>query len=788
MSSLDRKLLRDLRHLWGPVAAVVLVMACGVATYVMSLCMLSSLLRSREAYYERYNFAHVFAQLKRAPDPLADAIAGIPGVSQLQTRIVVHATLDVPGMAEPAVGRLVSIPERPGPMLNALYVRSGRTIEPGREGEVLVSEGFADAHGLGPGDTVAAVINGRKRHLRVVGVALTPEYIYQIRPGDLLPDDRHFGVFWMGRAELAAAYDMTGAFNDVALTLAPGAWEPEVIRRLDRLTERYGGLGAFGRADQPSHQFVENEMEELRGMASVVPTIFLAVAVFLVNVVLTRMIATQREQIATLKAFGYTRREIAAHYLKFVLVIVGLGSLVGTLAGAWLGVRVTAMYGRFFHFPVLDFYLDPAVVLEGLGITAAAALAGVSVAVWRAVRLPPAEAMKPEAPAVYRPTFAEQIGLARLLPPSARMILRLIERRPLKTGLTMFGISLATAVVVLGSFSLDSINHVLEVQYFFAQRQDVTVTFVEPRSTEALYGLASLPGVSRVEPTRGVATRMRNGPLSRRVGVIGVPHDSSLYRVLDVNAQPVALPPEGLVLSEKLAELLDVRPGEVIEVEVLEGARPVRRVVVAALVDDFAGTIAYMDLPAVNRLLGEGPLATGAYLKADVRFHEALYRELKNTPGVAGVSIKLDALRTFRETIAENLLTMRLFNVAFAAIIAFGVVYNSARIALAERGRELATLRVLGFTRGEVARLLLGELALLTLVAVPVGLAFGYGLAYFVIETAYDTELFRLPLVVSRWTFGFAAAVTLLAAVASGFVVGRRVSQLDMVAVLKSRE
>lgn len=788
MSALDQKLLRDLRHAWGPVTAVVLVLACGVATYVMSLSMLSSLVRSREAYYDRGRFAHVFAHLKRAPDPLAADLADVPGVAQVETRIVVHATLDVPGMPEPAVARLVSVPDRPGPTLNALYVRAGRAIEPGRGGEALVSEGFAAAHGLQPGDTVAAVINGRRQHLRIVGVALSPEYVYAIRAGDLLPDDRHFGVLWMARADLAAAYDMTGAFNDIALTLAPDASEPEVIRRLDRLTEQYGGLGAYGRADHPSHRFVENELNELRGMASVVPAIFLAVAAFLVNVVLSRLIATQREQIATLKAFGYTRGEVARHYLKFVLVIVALGALLGTLVGARLGVGLTALYGRFFHFPVLAFSLDPAVVLEAVAISTAAAVAGVSLAVWRAVRLPPAEAMKPEAPAVYRATFAERIGLARLLPPSARMVLRHIERRPLKTALTTLGIALATGVVVLGSFSLDAIDHVLDVQYFVAQRQDLSVSFTEPCSTEALHGLESLPGVTRVEPTRAVAARLRSGPRSRRVGVLGVARDATLFRVLDVHARPVPLPPEGLVLSKKLGELLDVKPGDAVQVEVLEGERPVRSVLVAALVDDFAGTVAYMDLAAVNRLMGEGPVATGADLAADPRRHAALYAELKATPRVAGVTIKLDAVRTFRRTIAENLLTMRLFNVIFAAVIAFGVVYNSARIALAERGRELATLRVLGFTRAEVARLLLGELALLTLVAVPLGLLLGFGLADFVIRVAYDTELFRIPLVVSRWTFGFAAAITLAAALLSGLVVGRRVSQLDMVAVLKSRE
>jgi putative ABC transport system permease protein len=333
MRALDRKLVRDLWQMKGQAVAIGLVIASGVAVFVMSLCTLGTLRKTQEAYYERYRFADVFAHLKRAPNSLAERIAELPGVARVQTRVVVNVTLDVEGMAEPAVGRLVSVPDRQAPGLNGLYLRSGRYVEPGRDGEVLVSEGFATAHCLRPGDRVLAVINGRRQQLRIVGVALSPEYVYQIREGDVLPDDRRYGVFWMGDTELASAFDMRGAFNDVALTLGPGASEPEVLRRLDRLTEAYGGLGAFGRADQPSHKFVSNEINKLRGMAMVVPAIFLSVAAFLLNVVLSRLIGTQREQIAALKAFGYTRWEVALHYLKLVLLIVTAGGRPGRGGG-----------------------------------------------------------------------------------------------------------------------------------------------------------------------------------------------------------------------------------------------------------------------------------------------------------------------------------------------------------------------------------------------------------------------------------------------------------------------
>jgi putative ABC transport system permease protein len=788
MAMLDRKLMRDLWLMKGQVVAICLVLASGVATFVMSLSALYSLRGTLDAYYERYRFADVFVHLKRAPNALADRVAEVPGVAQVQTRVVEDVTLDVPGLAEPAVGRLVSIPDRPRPGLNALYLRSGRYIEPGRGGEVLASEAFAAAHGLKSGARVLAIINGRKQPLTIVGVALSPEHIYQFRGGEILPDPKRFGVLWMGYTELASAFNMQGAFNDAALTLTPDASEPEVLRRLDDLTEPYGGLGAYGRADQPSHQFITNEIKELRGIALVIPAIFLAVAAFLLNVVLARLIQTQREQIAALKAFGYTSREVGWHYLKLVLLMVLFGVALGTAIGAWLGRGVTEMYTHFFHFPVFTYRLDGSVVFWALGVSGGAAVVGTLGAVGRAVALPPAEAMRPEPPATYRPTLVERLGLERFFTPPARIVLRQVERRPGKAFLTTVGIALAVAVVVLGNFGLDAINQVIDTQFYLGQRQDMTVTLVEPASARALEELAHLPGVRHCEGFRSLPARLRSAYHARRVGIQGLDAHGELNRLMDMERRAVALPPRGLVLSAKLAAILGVGVGEPVTVEVLEGTRPVREVPVMGLMDDFAGLSAYMDVRAANELMHEGNVVSGAFLAVDPEQAERLYTVLKNTPRAAAVSVKAATLQSFRQTIAENLLRMRTFTVLFAAIIAVGVVYNSARIALSERSRELATLRVLGFTRAEVALILLGELAFLTLIAIPLGLALGHGLAALVIRVAYDTELFRIPLVVSWSTYAFAASVTLAAAVLSGLIVSRLLGRLDLVAVLKSKE
>lgn len=787
MLAIHRKLIRDMAHMKGQVIAIVLVISCGIATFVMSLSTLESLRETRAAYYERYRFPHVFVSLKRAPETLRARLEAIPGVRAVELRITADVTLDMPNMDEPAVGRLISIPETHQPGLCNLHLRAGRNIEAGRDDEVIVSEAFADAHSLRPDDFVTAILNGRLQKLRIVGVALSPEYVFQIRGGEMLPDDRRFGVFWMGETTLAAAFDMTGAFNNALVAVMRGASEDDVIKRVDDLLEPYGALGAFGRDEHVSDRYLSDEIRQLRGMGMIAPSIFLSVAALLLNIVLTRLIGTQREQIAALKAFGYSNFDVAKHYLSFVLMIVITGTILGTAGGVWMARGLTELYAEFYRFPILQHRTNAAVLTLSFVVSLAAGVVGALLAVRRAASLPPAEAMRPEPPVSFRPTYAERIGLQRLISPSARMILRNLERQPVKTGASILGIAMAVGVLVLGSFGEDSLEYLIEQQFKIAQRQDMTVAFVEPATSSVLHDIENLPGVIRAEPIRGIATRMRFEHRSRRVGIIGLPPDMELFQLLDASRQRMTVPSDGLLISEKLSRILNVRPGHLVTVEVLQEERPVRQVQISGLIDDYSGLAAYMSLDAINRLMHEGETVSGVYISADEASLPELYSELKSSPQVAAVTIRTGMIDTFRETIAENMLRMRLWNVFFACVIAAGVVYNSARVSLSERSRDLATLRVIGFTRQEISLILLGELAVLTAVGIPLGLLFGRGLAE-IVALWLDTELYRIPLVINADTYGFAAIVTLIAAVLAGLIVRRRLDRLDLVAVLKTRE
>lgn len=789
MNALDRKLFRDLWHMRGQVVAIAAVIMGGVATMVMSLSTYDSLVTTRDRFYSEYRLADVFASLKRAPEPVAERLAALPGVERLETRVRAGVKLEVAGFSDPITGQILSLPDVGEAQLNRLYFKRGRTVQPWSTDEVVLSDTFADAHHLQPGDTLAAIIHGKRKTLTVVGVAVSPEYVYQIAPGAMFPDFKRYGVLWMARNALGIAYDMKGAFNQVSLTLARDANEQDVIDRVDAILADYGGTGAYGRKDQFSNRFLSEELKQLRTMATIFPAIFLGVAAFLLNVVLSRLIALQREQIAILKAFGYSYAAIGAHYVKMVLLMALLGVAAGIALGTWFGQGLSHVYSETtFRFPYLDYRLQPGTVLIALAVSALAAVSGTLVSVMRAVRLPPAEGMRPEMPTRYRTSLVERLGLQRWLAAPSRMILRHIGRRPLKSLLTVLGIACACGLMMVGNYQKGAIDFMVDVQFRQASREDLALAFIDPTSGHALHELAALPGVDFVEGYRDVPAILRFGQYRHRAALFGIQPDGQLHRSLDSRLKPVAVPPGGVVLTDYLANgILHVKPGDMLTVEVLEGSRPVRQVPVLGITQQYLGVSAYMQKDSVNALMREGNTVTGAYLAVEPGTEPELYARLHDRPRVLGMVANKTAIQSFYATIGEFILFYNLVATVLAGAIGFGVVYNSARIALSERGRELASLRVLGFTRGEIAYILLGELALLTLAAIPVGFLVGIGLVS-ILVVSFQSELYRLPLILTPENYAMGASVVIVSALLSGVLLWRRLGRLDLVAVLKTRE
>ena len=788
MRALDRKVLRDLRLLWSQALTIALVVASGIGGFLATQSGVDSLARARDDFYASGVFADVFASVRRAPDAVLDRIREWPDVVDVQGTVEAVARVTVASSTDPVIGQLIGLDPKEPQRLNRVQLRLGRWPEPGvRAGgelDAVAHEGFVQAHGLKPGDRIWALVNGKRRPLRIVGVALSPEYIFGGMMG--VPDMRAFGAFWLDRDELAAATDMTGAFTHVALKLRPGASQAQVLDALTRLLAPYGGMPAHGRDEQGSHAMLDNEITEQRVLGTVLPAIFLAVAGFLLHMVTARLVATQREQVATLKALGYPDRSIAAHYLKLVAPMVLGGFALGVGLGRWLGHALTGLYADFFRFPRFDYYLDGRLALAGLALVVATAVAGTLLAIRATVRLSPAEAMRPPSPGRYRRAVLERVARVRLSP-ALRMILRNIERRPLRAAVTVGGIASAVAIVIMGNFFRDAIDAIVDSQFNLSLRGDVVVWTVDPVPAGAGRELARLPGVTQVEAGRRVSVRFIHGPHSEKGTIDGREAQPVLQRVIDADQRQAPPGGHGLVMTDRLARKLQLQPGERVTVEIRDGRRGQHEVVLESTVSDMFGLNAYMTRPDLNRLLGEGDVANAFTLAVERGRLDRVLEATQALPRVAGAFSKANMLRNMQEVSVRNVLIMSAILTAFAAVIAVGVVYNNARIALAERTWELASLRVLGFTRAEVSMMLLGELALSILVALPLGMVTGWGLTHLVVSLIASDQ-FMFPVVIAPRTYAWAALAVVAAGLASALVVRRRIDRLDMVAALKTRE
>ncbi|QTP59216.1 FtsX-like permease family protein [Billgrantia antri] len=787
MQTLDRKLYRDLWRLKGQALAIALVIASGVMTLILAVTTLEALSGARDRFYASHHFAEVFAEVKRAPLGVLEQLQRVDGVNLIEPRVRAAVRLAVPGYGDPVRGQLLSLPDGRQPLLNRLHLLSGSLPEAGRDDQAVVSDAFAEAHGLQPGDTLEAIVNGRHTRLTISGIALSPEFLYQAAPTDLMPDYRRYAVLWMNQRSLSRAYGMEGAFNSISLTLQAGASQDDIIDALDLALARYGATGAQTRHDQQSHRFIEEELNQQRIMATVLPTIFLTVSAFLLNVVMGRIIQTQREQLAILKAFGYRDTELARHYGLLAASIVMLGWVMGVALGGWAASGLAEVYRAYFRFPEMRFGVPAWALALSFTVTLCAALAGTWHAVWRAVRRPPAEAMRPPAPHRFRRSWLERCVPPALLGNEGRIVLRNLARHPAKAGFSIVGIALSAGLLMIGAYQLAAVEKMIDQQYRQVLQMDVELTFNEPTPARAAGELRQQPGVLAVETWRRVPATLIHGHREYRTSLLGMEPEPQLRRVLDSRGQAQSVPEAGIMLTRHLAGILDARVGDTLDVTVMEGRRERLRLPLTAVVDEPLGVGAYLRRDTLNALMHEGPAVSGAWLLIDPAYITELHAALWKMPMVASISLLNEAERGIRDYMDETLRMFAVIFVAIASSIAFGVVYNNARIAFAERARELATLQVLGYTRAEVSRILLGEIALLTLAAIPLGWAIG---SVFVrlLHTAFSNDLFRIPLVFTSQVFGFAAAGVLIASVVVGVLVFRRLGRLDKLRVLKAVE
>lgn len=787
MSPLDAKLIRDLRRIKGQVVAIVLVIATGVMLQVMMSGLVASLTETRRAYYERNRLADVFAPATRVPNSVLRRLEEIPGIQTVTGHVTGGVLIDVEGDPVPVQAKATSLPDQGAQAFNIVHMVEGRLPAPRHRDEALLLSGFAEAHRIAPGDRIEVTMNGSRRNLLITGLAESPELLFVAAPGEMIPDPARYGGIWMRQGALAAVYDMEGSFNEALIALARGASEQAVIDAVDRVLETWGGTGAYGRSDLISDRFVSEEIGGLATMSRAVPPLFLAVAAFLLYIVVNRMVQAEREEIGLLKAFGYTGREVGIHYLKMVLIVAMTGAALGCLMGILAGRAMIPVYTTFYNFPFLVFRPDPAAFAIGVTASVAAASVGSIFVLGKVFALTPAEAMRPPAPADYSKTVTLKGPLGTMLDQPTRMVVRGIVRSPWRFAALVAGIAGGMALAAGMTTIYGSFDRMMAVSFTIIDRSDATVLFNRPLSDKAAFELRRIPGVIAVEPMRDVSAVLRFGRKSYRGGISGMVADPVMARAIDAELRPIPLPETGVILGEALAEILEIAPGDILTVDVREGRQPVLEVPVAGVARSLIGAPAYMRLESLNRAMDEPGRIGGAKLRVDSALADRIYRELKDMPSVAAVSVAENARASLQKLMDQGAGSARYIMGAVAFIITFGIVYNAARIAHNERARDLASLRVMGFSKGEAGFVLLGELAVITLVALPVGSAAGYGLGI-AIAKGFSSELYQIPAAFDPFSHGFAASFVIGAAVVSGLLVKRDLDRTDLIEVLKSRD
>lgn len=789
MTALHTKLWRDLHRLWAQVFTIAVVVAIGVAGFVGMFSVHESLKGSRDSFYRDNRLADVFIHLKRAPVVLRDRLVAIEGVAEVQLSVVMDAQIALPDAQAPVTGRFIGLDlarvHKRQQGLNALSLVSGRWPEQGHAMEAVVSDRFAVARHLKPGDRVNATLNGRLQQIHLVGTAVSPEYVFASRGG--APDDRTFGIWWIDQERLTQAFDMQGAFNQAALRLHDPKWLQPVIEQTDRWLGAYDTLGAVGREKQISARIVRDELSQLKVMGTVLPSIFLAVAMFILHVVLSRQVATQRSQIAALKALGYSDSAIVWHYMGLALTITGLGLIAGWLLSHWIGELVLGMYDDIFRFKDLAYGTTPWLIVASAGIALTAATLGTWGAIRTVVRLKPAAAMQPPSPPTYRQTLIERLGWARHVSTGAMMVVRDFERRPWRSVFTVTGIALAVALQISGAFWLDAIAHIVDIQFRQTQRGNVVVNFQRPVAPEVVQDLQRLPGVIHAEPYRSEAVRLHWHGLSEDGQLLGLLSTTQLLKPVDEQRGPIQIPPQGLAVSWLLAKSLGLQVGDAVEVEFRMWHQARATVKVVEIVHTLMGKQAFMDFEHMNTLSRDGSVASEAILQVDPLAMDRFWQAVKQAPLITAVFDKDASLASFQETTSKSMGVFSSILTLFAIAMAVGIVYNAARISLSERAWELASLRVLGMTRAEVSVLLLGQLGTELLLALPLGAAAGWGLASLLMRLMSSDNI-DFPVIIAPPTYAWAALIVLAAGAVSALLVRRKIDQLDLVAVLKVRE
>jgi len=792
LSMLDRKLFRDLWTAKGLLLAIGAIMGVGINNFVTLQSAHHNLSRAKVEYYQQCRMADFWIDVKKVPLAELDAVRRLPGVLEITPRVQFKAVVDLPGFDEPVNALVISMPDRRQTVLNDIVLRQGDYFPDRQDNEVIVSEKFARAHRLHPGQTVRILLNNRRQELAIVGTALSSEYTYALGPGTIVPDPERFGVLYVKRSFAESAFNMQGAANQICGRLEAGAGTAgdETLRRAETLLEPFGVFQATPLRLQASNQFLSNEINGLGAIATLSPSVFLTMAALVLNVLLTRLVRQQRTVLGTLKALGHTDGTLVVHVLKLGIGVATVAGLTGCLCGHLLSSMVTTLYRQFFDFPELGgrvFW-----PIHGLGLLAAyaCAVAGSLQGAWQVLRLQPAEAMRPEPPQRGGSVWLERLRFVwDRLSSDWRLVLRSLLRNRFRTATGLFAAAMGTGILVHSFMLVASQKFMIDFQFYRVTRSDIDVMLEAERGDELLSDARHLPGVDYVEPFLEVACTFEHGHARRKGSITGLVADARLTTPRDRSGERIIVPEAGLVISRRLADILQAETGDRLRVTPVKGQRRTIELPVARIADSYLGLTAYAHSDYLSRQLDEGPLISGLQLQVDPseERRRELFRDIKRMPAVQAIQARREMIENLIESLLKSQQIMIVLSITFAGVAFCGSMINASLVNLAERQREVATLLALGYTPWRIGALLLRENLITSGVGTALGLPFGYWIAWLT-ALAYDGDLVRLPVVGPWWVWTATIALAITFTFAAHGVVQRQILKLDFVQALNVKE
>ena len=660
-----------------------------------------------------------------------------------------------------------------------------------RDEEVILSEGFAAKHDLQPGDRISVVLNRKRQSYLIVGTAISPEYVYLVRgQGDLVPDPEHFGILYIKEQYAREVLDFQDATNEIVGRLVPdaGVDVETLLNRMDRILEPFGVMNTTPRSRQASHRVLSDEINGGRISSTTVPLVFLGAAALVLNILMSRLAERQRTIIGTLKALGYTDREVLGHYVSFGFVVGIVGGLAGIGVGIWLASSMVAMYQDFFQFPrfVYQFYYD--LFAWGMLISIVFAILGTLRGVWAVLGLQPASAMRAKPPEKGGAIFLERWpALWNRFGFCTHIALRNLMRNRIRTITGVGSTALATAMILMSLSMSDGLWFLMDYQFDKVSHSDLEIGLRDERGWPALQEVRALPGVDYAEPVFGLVCDLQHGRHCRRMAITGLSAEHRLTTPAQRDGTPIQIPRTGLVLSRKLAQILDARVGDHLQVKPVRGRRQVHSVRVASIVDTFVGLSCYADLAYLSSLVGESLAINSVQATIDPSRQHELFAAIKKLPNAQGLSVLADQRANMQDTFVKSMGASMGVLILFAGMLAFGSLLNNALVELSDQLRDMATFRVLGYHPREVAGIFFRQNLLVFVSGVAVAIPLGYGFVVAIIR-AYDTELYRLPVVFEPRSVVTAVLTVSVFVGLAQLVVYRQIRRLDWLEGIKIKE